>query len=56
MKKERIYLSENKFSLEHFVTGLWTNKLTFSYVVYYESFKKWQRYTFHALKVGKQGI
>ena len=37
MKEERIYVSENK--LEYFVTRLWTNKVRFSYVVYYESFK-----------------
>lgn len=54
MKEERIYVSENK--LEHFVTRLGTNKVTFFYVVYYESFKSGKGIDFTPSEVRKQTL
>jgi len=54
MKEERIYVSENK--LEHFVTRLRTNKVKFSYVVYYESFKSGKGIDFTPSEVRKQTL
>lgn len=55
-QEERIYLSGNKFSLEHSVTRLLTNKPTFSYVVYYESFKGGKDTHFTPFREGKQNV